>query len=217
MPCLNKNQNGQSLLELVVAIGVITVGLFSVWNLFISNFNGEQESGARVLAINLAREGVEIVKNIRDSNWLYIDNNDNCSYNGIDYDPCNWDSGLSGDGTGVAQNIFSDSVYIDYANVDNISDDKAKIYQDPTSGLYSHDNLGQPTIYRRFIEIKNICCADVNSDLKCDDLSVDFTVKDTVCLESELKVGLDVKSTVSWSINGQNRQTFVNERFFNWK
>lgn len=214
----SKNQSGQSLVELVVAIGVITVGLFSVWNLFISNFNGEQEAGARILSTNLAREGLEIVKNIRDSNWLAIENNETCSYNGVLYDPCNWDSGLNGDGNGVIENIFSENVYIDYSSVNSLTDNKTRIYQNP-SGLYSHDSSGRATTYRRLIEMKNICCADIDMDLKCDDLSIDFSVKDysITCPASELKVGLDVKSTVSWVINGQSRDTSVQERIFNWK
>lgn len=212
-----KNQNGQSLMELVVAIGVITVGLFSVWNLFISNFNGEQEAGARILSINLAREGLEIVKNIRDSNWLYIDSNADCSYNGVISSPCKWDSGLSGDGTGIIENIFSANVYIDDSSVSSINDSKTRIYRDQSSGLYSHDNSGIPTTYRRLIEIKNICCTDLGADLKCDDLSTDFTVRNTTCLATELKIGLDVKSTVSWVIKGQTRDVTISENIFNWK
>lgn len=211
-----KNQKGQGLLELVVAIGVISVGLFSVWNLFISNFNGEQEAGARILAINLAREGVEIVKNIRDSNWLAIDNNDSCSYNGTVYDPCNWDSGLDGDGAGTVANIFTENVYLDYT-ADKESDLETKIYLDPVTGLYSHDPAGTPTTYRRLIKIKNICCTDADNDLKCDNFAVDFIVKDTSCLATELKAGIDVESLVAWSLNGQSRQLSVNERIFNWK
>lgn len=211
-----KNKKGQSLVELVIAIGVITVGLFSVWNLFLSNFNGEQESGARILSVNLAREGIEIVKNIRDSNWLAIENNNSCSHNGFTSDPCNWDSGLSGDGSGVIANILSDDVYIDYS-ADTISDSKTRIYRDPSPGLYSHDSSGQATTYRRLIEMKNICCADTDVNLKCDDFSIDFTVEDTACQILELKVGVDVKSTVSWVIKGQTRQLSVEERLFNWK
>lgn len=210
-----KNQAGQSLLELVVAISVITVGLFSVWNLFISNYNGEQEAGARILSVNLAREGIEIIKNMRDSNWLAIDNNDPCSYNGILSDPCRWDSGLDGDGSGVIQNILSENIYLDYAP-NALSDEATRIYQDPDSSLYSNNSLGRPTTYRRLITIKSICCADADFNLQCDDLSVDFVVQNT-CSGSELKMGLDVQSTVSWSINGQARETSVNERIFNWK
>lgn len=212
-----KNQKGQGLLELIVAIGVITVGLFSVWNLFISNFNGEQEAGARILSINLAREGIEIVKNIRDSNWLAIENNDSCSYNGVVYDPCYWDSGLTGDGNGIIQNIFSENVAIDYSAADVITDASTAIYIDPVTGLYSHDNSGELTTYHRLIELKNICCDDLDGDLQCDNLAVDFTVKTTACLAAELKVGIDVKSTITWMLAGENRDISVQERIFNWK
>jgi len=212
-----KNQSGQSLLELVVAIAVITVGLFSVWNLFISNFNGEQEAGARILAVNLAREGIEIVKNIRDSNWLAIENNDPCSYNGVLADPCRWDSGLDGDGTAIIANIFSENVYLDYSAAATITDEATKLYIDAATGLYSHNISDQPTRYRRLIALKNLCCADTDGNLRCDDVSVDFIIKDTACLASELKVGLEIRSTVHWQIKGQERELAVDNKIYNWK
>ncbi len=211
-----KKQNGQGLLELVVAIGVISVGLFSVWNLFISNYNGEQEAGARILSINLAREGIEIVKNVRDSNWLAIDNNDNCSFNGAIDSPCKWDSGLSGDGTAVLKNILLENVYLDYS-ADNISDSNTKIYLDSLTNIYSHDPSGEQTTYHRLIKLQNICCSDSDNDLQCDNFAVDFVVKPTSCLSTELKAGIDVEAIVSWSLNNKPRQLSVNERIFNWK
>jgi len=216
---LPKNQSGQGLLELVVAIGVISVGLFSVWNLFISNFNGEQEAGARILATNLAREGVEVVKNIRDSNWLAVDNNDDCSYNGQPFSPCFWDSGLSGennDNTAIIKDIASPDVYLDFSP-NNIDENNTRIYLDSgNSGLYVHNNSGQATSYHRLITINSVCCNDADTDLKCDNLAVDFEVRD-LCLENELKIGLDVKSTVTWMINGHRREISIQERLFNWK
>ena len=204
-------------MELVVAISVITIGLFSVWNLFIYNFNGEQEAGARILAVNLAREGIEIVKNMRDSNWLAIENNDSCSYNGAISNPCHWDSGLIGDGTAIIANMFSENVYLDYSSVVDINDEATWLYIDPTLGLYSHDNSGQLTRYRRLIILKNLCCADADSNLKCDNISVDFSVRDAACLVSELKVGLDIQSIVHWQIKSQDRELTVNNRIYNWK
>lgn len=213
----NNNQKGQGLLELVVAIGVITTGLFSVWNLFLYNFNGEQEAGARILAVNLAREGLEIVTNIRDSNWLAIDNNNQCSYGGIISNPCRFDSGLDGDGSAVVENILDNNVYLDYSGVENMSDDKTRIYYDQALGLYSHDNSGQMTTYRRLIQIESICCTDADADLKCDDFSSDFNIRESTCLAGELKIGLDVKATVNWLLQGKTRTITVNERIFNWK
>ncbi|MBI2552536.1 hypothetical protein HYW17_04545 [Candidatus Uhrbacteria bacterium] len=61
---------GQGLLETVVAIGIITTGLFSVITLVISNLTTQREAAFRYQAMNFAREGVELARNIRDSNWL---------------------------------------------------------------------------------------------------------------------------------------------------
>jgi hypothetical protein len=207
-----KNQKGQGLLEMMVAIGVISVGLFSVWALFLSNYNGEQEAGARVLAVNLAREGVEVVKNIRDTNWLHIENNEACGSS----DPCLWDSGLVdlvGAGTGTIKNISLSDVYIDF-NVENINNELTKLYTDKITGLYGHDNAGNSTRYRRMIKIQNICCIDsAPQDLKCDDFNFQF--QSAVC--PNLKVGLSVASTVNWTIEGRTRELTVYNRLFNWK
>jgi type II secretory pathway pseudopilin PulG len=214
---ISTNQSGQGLLELIIAIGVISVGLFSVWGLFISNYNGEQEAEARVLAINLSREGLEIVRNIRDSNWLHIENNDTCSYNGVVFSPCNWDSGLVGDGTGIVENLFSDNAYIDYTNVATLDDDLTRLYADPVLGLLSHDDSGDRTLYRRMISIRNICCDDVNGDLQCDSVATDFEIRDSTCLISELKIGLDVESHVRWSLKGKDRNMTTHNTLYNWR
>lgn len=213
------NKSGQGLLEMVVAIGVISVGLFSVWSLFISNYNGEQEANARILAVNLAREGVEIVKNIRDTNWLHIENNESCSYNGSLSNPCRWDSGISGGSAGILRNMFREGVYLEYAGISSLDDSITRLYTDADDDLYSHENeVGdKSTRYRRMIEFKNICCNDVDANLQCDDLSIDFTVRSSNCFLSELKVGISVASHVRWTIENKNRELTIYNRIFNWK
>ncbi|MFH1668288.1 MAG: hypothetical protein ABH884_04700, partial [Candidatus Komeilibacteria bacterium] len=212
------NQSGQGLLELVVAIGVVSVGLFSVWGLFIYNFNGEQEANARILAINLAREGVEVVKNMRDSNWLHIEDNQGCSYGGVLHSTCRFDSGLvdgGGNGdVGIIKELFSEDVYIDYV-VTSLDDEATNLYVDG-NGFYTHDNVGNtPTKYRRIIKMDNVCCDDDNEDLKCNDTS--FNVQDSLCGAFELKVGIDVESSVRWTFQGKDRELSINHRIFNWK
>lgn len=66
----NGLQKGQGLLETIVAIGVLMTGLISVMTLVISNLTGAREAAMRYQAVNLAREGIELVRNARDSNWL---------------------------------------------------------------------------------------------------------------------------------------------------
>lgn len=66
----NGLQKGQGLLETIVAIGVIVTGLVSVMTLVISNLTGAREAALRYQAVNLAREGIEMVRNARDTGWL---------------------------------------------------------------------------------------------------------------------------------------------------
>jgi type II secretory pathway pseudopilin PulG len=61
---------GQSIVELIVAMAVITIGLTGAGILVLSNIRLQELSADRVVATNLAREGIELAKAQRDSNWL---------------------------------------------------------------------------------------------------------------------------------------------------
>jgi len=69
----HQNQKGQSLIETMVAISVIIIGLFSIFALASFSLSSQGASKTQIVATNLAREGIEVVRNIRDSNWLAID------------------------------------------------------------------------------------------------------------------------------------------------
>lgn len=60
----------QSLLEAIIAIGVILVATVSATTLIVTTITSGQVSLEKTQAVNFAREGVEIVRSIRDSNWL---------------------------------------------------------------------------------------------------------------------------------------------------
>lgn len=61
----------QGLLELIIAIGVILTALFGVSTLIVTTITAGQVSQTRVEAANFAREGIEIVRAMRDNTWLY--------------------------------------------------------------------------------------------------------------------------------------------------
>jgi hypothetical protein len=63
-------RGGQTLLEGIIAIFVVTVGLMAVIGLAISNNTNAQLNNDRAIATALAREGLEVAKHVRDSNWL---------------------------------------------------------------------------------------------------------------------------------------------------
>ncbi|MBI5765716.1 hypothetical protein HZA71_00635 [Candidatus Falkowbacteria bacterium] len=202
---------GQGLLELIIAIGVITVGMFGVWTLFLSNFSGEKEASTRIVASNLAREGIEIVKNIRDTNWLRAEVNDKtCVLNSNEV--CQWNDGL-GDGNYVPDNIFTAAKeYLKLLPVGDatIDDPTTKLNINDT-GFYVHQT-GAPTPYRRLITISSICCADASAVLVCD--TNDFGDCDP---GRNMKIGINVKSHVRWEINNQPRNIVVADQIYNWK
>ncbi|MFH1426229.1 MAG: hypothetical protein ABIG66_02235 [Candidatus Kerfeldbacteria bacterium] len=69
-------QRGFSLLETVLAIGVILFGVISIMTLSTTSFVSGQIMSNEFVAANLAREGMEMVRGHRDTNWLRIDSNE---------------------------------------------------------------------------------------------------------------------------------------------
>jgi Tfp pilus assembly protein PilV len=66
-------QSGQTLIETIVAIFVLTMALTAGLGVAIYAFSTSTTSINEIIASNLAREGVEVVRMMRDSNWLASD------------------------------------------------------------------------------------------------------------------------------------------------
>lgn len=200
-------------MELIVAIAIIEIGLFSVWSLFYVNFSAEREAELRIVGVNLAREGIEVVRSIRDSNWLKSAANQPTTDPQVLIWP--WDEGLE-PGT---FSVNYDSV-IDDENPTLGAADHDQLYYN-TDGFFTNINAGSPTPFKRQITLNNICCVDNNpQDLICDDNSHDsYQILDAGddCPVDSLKIGVNVVSTVSWFVRGQQRRSIVEDNFYNWK
>lgn len=57
-------------MEVIISIAVITTALVVCIALISFSIGSVRGGNAKLIAINLAQEGLEIVRNIRDSNWL---------------------------------------------------------------------------------------------------------------------------------------------------
>ena len=68
-PSVN-SQGGFSMLEAMVSIFILLVGVTGSLVLVSSGITNFNISKNRIIASNLAQEGLEIVHNIRDNNWL---------------------------------------------------------------------------------------------------------------------------------------------------
>jgi hypothetical protein len=119
---IGKKSPGQTLIETIVGIGLLTTGIIGGMALSIFSLGASDYSLKQIVATNLAREGVELVRNMRDSNWLkdsltpncnQIDNGQPC-YNGWDrYNPGGYDiRGDTGSGDNYSLLYYGNEWYI---------------------------------------------------------------------------------------------------------
>lgn len=73
-----KNQKGQTLIETVIAIFILISGITAALGLAIFAFTSSQNIASQMIAVGIAREGIEVVKNMRDTNWLQDLLNNTC-------------------------------------------------------------------------------------------------------------------------------------------
>ena len=65
-----KNKKAFSIIEILIAIFIITTGIVGAMNLINRSISSVVVSKSELIATNLAQEGMEIVRGIRDTNWL---------------------------------------------------------------------------------------------------------------------------------------------------
>ncbi len=70
-----KNKKAFTLLEVVIVTFIISLGLLGVFSLFLQTIKVQNVNKNVLIASQLAQEGIEIVRNIRDENWDIIGNN----------------------------------------------------------------------------------------------------------------------------------------------
>lgn len=65
-----KNKRGFTLLEMMVSLFLITVGVMGIFLVINRTLILMTPSPSKVIAAYLTQEGIEIVRNIRDGNWI---------------------------------------------------------------------------------------------------------------------------------------------------
>ncbi len=86
-----ERQKGMTFLELMVAIFVLIVGISGTVGLIQRTISSASMAASQLKAAYLAQEGIEVVRNIRDSSWVrdagWLENiNNNCSCCEVAYD-----------------------------------------------------------------------------------------------------------------------------------
>jgi len=193
-------------LETIVSLGIIVSGLVGMMNLTIANQSGSEDASERLVATNLGREGIEVVRGIRDTNWL------SCEITAGALACNGWDEGLSSGTDTTAVPLFdvaSNTWSIDFTP-DAIMHDYARVWR-RSSGTAA--NIGTQfqsadathldstlTSYRRLLDISSICA--------------DKTIAASCAGE---KIGMRIQATVAWASRGKDFSLTVEERLFNWR
>lgn len=159
------NQRGISLIETLVALFILAIGITAALSLvgYVSSITASTKN--KIIATNLAREGVEAVRNIRDSNWLYYGE-------GGARDRWNdkWPKDPAGSGvmkeykavlltadnalSGVGQiTNYSLVPLLSAAPAAPMPDDEARVYLRSGVGYTQREGEGEPTIFARRISI----------------------------------------------------------------
>jgi len=190
------NTHGQGLLETIIALGIIVSGIVGMLSLTISNQASSVEAADRLIAVHLAREGIEFARNMRDSNWIAR---------------AVWDTGLENGSDYTATPLFditTNTWTLDFTP-DAISHIYARLWR--TGGVYFQSTLDPVegatlTNYKRLLQFDEIC--------------QDKTVSSsgTACTAGvNPKIGIRVQSIVEWESKGNTRQIVLEERLFNWR
>jgi len=203
-----KNNLGQGLLETIVALGIIVSGVVGMVSLTLSNQISSADSSERLIAANLAREGVEVARNIRDTNWLA------CEIAGGVLGCNDWDEGLTSVSDPTAVLLFdvdNNAWSLDFTPND-ISHDYARIWRRTSGsaalvGAHFQSAEAAPvdsvlTSYRRLLSLYEIC-ADKTPSVNCPPINP--------------KIGIRVQSNVQWETQGKVNELTFEERLFNWR
>lgn len=153
-----KQNKGESMIEIIVAISIIITSLVGIMVLFSDNIKTNQSTKNRIIAINLAREGLEAVRYIRDSNWLVYSNKRRICWNNETDHICTDNDKNGKTDTSLKENYnlnlnpdnFSWSLSSDSDGIDQ--DDNQLYLKD---GFYQHSSTGSAikTPFMRQIQI----------------------------------------------------------------
>lgn len=203
-----KKRIGQSLIEVIVAIGIILSVLISIAVLVVINIFGQKSSENMIIASNLAREGIEAVRNIRDTSRRQ---NITPAFNGAGHF---WRSSLN-----TTNNTWSLLVASGCTNplpadtaINLVPIGGGYVYNDSASG-------GVATIFKRLITIDDVCV--VTTD--CGDGVCENGVggvcgnSEGTCTVATGRSGYRVKAEIEWLENNKMLTFELVDFLYDWR
>lgn len=143
-------QQGFTFIEVVVALGIIAVAFSAIMTLARGTISAIGVARRELIAANLAQEGIEVVRNIRDANWLAGRRADG-SGSGGDCVPAalTWRAGLCDSAFGDPYRVTATSSALDTGPASEL------LVLRP-SQLYEYHLVGTPTSFRREVILETV-------------------------------------------------------------
>lgn len=228
-----KDQKGQSLIELSVAVSLISIALLAIVSLVTVGIVAQRRSVNYYIAINLAREAIEVARNSRDTNWLKIEKE---RQSGTPV--TNWDDNLREDNIYSAilrfnpDDVFADTqskFIFDFIEIeqDAIKTIHKKNSEDPDTAVYLDPAtcpLCEATIFKRLVNLKPICDnTGPNSPASLDncdqDPSLGYFICDNngQCSDDAPKIGIRVIVEMQWQEGGRTQNLELADDIYNWR
>ncbi len=204
--------SGQGLLETIVAIGIILSGLIGVVGLTVSNLTVGTATQSRLQAANLAREGIEAARAIRDGAWLqgavvpWYDCPLSSGLNCLSY------TSTAGDITAVPMLDPVSFQWTMYFTPNDFNHATALIYRDQNSiyrqAVVTPIASAATTAFRRLLELYPICR---NQAANQESSSA------TTCGGGQVQVGVRVVAEVEWAERGNTHELVLEDFLYNWR
>lgn len=199
-----RDQKGQGFMEVIVAFGIMILGIVSILILTSYNLTSADYGEKRLIASNLAREALEVVRNVRDSNWLAGNA---------------WDAGLPINQTesdyrqivNFTETATSGSYALEGVEQDLETCSACKLYVANT--IFSHLDTGTDSGFRRQVKFQDICDDD---PIHNDDEYVVKLITENCGINP--RVGFVLTSRVIWyAPNGDKKEVSIQDRIFDWR
>ncbi len=139
-----KNKSAFSLLETVVVLFIVSIGLVSILSVTVDSMRAQNLNKNSLVAYHLAEEGLELVKNVRDTN--FIQNTTST--------PVAWNHYIEGESG-------ANKYRVDYATfeptvIPDITEAKLQLSTGANPGFYLHSTSSPDSIFSRMITIDPI-------------------------------------------------------------
>lgn len=207
---------GFSLVEAIISLSILVVGVLGVASLGIALVSQARLSNSQAVATQLAREGVEVVRSIRDGNWLAAEDGSVVEFNDGLSAATDYSAALEWDSTA---NVWTlDFNAVGFGDCGS-SFDCTRVYQRIASP-YEYAQFGSApsatewaeTPFQRVVRLWPICRSDADELIEAP-----LTADGTDCAAGESIVGLDVQVRLEWQEKGISKSSEVEEYMYDWK